>query len=611
MVESTIGLKLVNFFKDDIKNAGKGIKDEFLQAFFSGMTNYIDNFYDKFSRTKTFIYRDERVNFYDIFYPVTLRQVSKNKFITEIQDIKDFFFNKRFVTIVGNAGSGKSMLTKHIFLSIVDQFYSLPVLIELRNLNEFEGTLEDYISNIFLKNKLARSERILDRILKEGNFVFILDGYDEIFSEHKDRITNQIEEFADLYHKNSFILTSRPGANAESLQRFDNLYVQPLNAKQINEFVSLQFKNHENKESIGKIISVIEKKDNQDFKDYLSSPLLLSMFIFTFNNYPELPKTKSKFYWNVFDTLCTKHDAFTKKGFWLHERKSKLLNEEFEVLLKWFSYLTFFKGKYTFDQEYLQSQLRILKEKLGYSSSIEDIIYDLSVSISILIQDGTDFTFPHKSLQEYFTAFLIKGLDDEQKQNIYTEKFKTLQRRTRGGNSNFYKLCFELDKYYFSKYFLVKEFENFDKLIDNTTKETVAKSIIKIFRMKFDFIFDEGNYKLSSFTFNDKMLDCFLFFIVEDNYFPSFQKLNENIEMITTLLNENQIKLKDRKNENTRKFSTINLGEDIDNNFYEYLRKGGVEEDFHNLYLTISEKIDIINKETETETINTKDLLNL
>ena len=124
----TIGFKLITLFKDPIIKFSSEIKDEFLQAFLNGMSSYVDNYYEKFSKTKTFIFRDERINFYDVFYPVNLK-LRNNQIISEIQDIKNFFFERKYVTIIGSAGSGKSMLTKHIFLSIVNQFYSLPILI--------------------------------------------------------------------------------------------------------------------------------------------------------------------------------------------------------------------------------------------------------------------------------------------------------------------------------------------------------------------------------------------------------------------------------------------------------------------------------------------------
>lgn len=603
----TLGLKLITTFKDSFISAGSEIKKEFLQVFFNGLSTYIDNYYDKFSTTKTFIYRDEKIKFYDIFYPVALKTNKSKKTIAEIADLKKFFFEKKYITIIGTAGSGKSMLMKHIFLSTVNQFYSIPILVELRNLNNFDGTLVDYISNIISKNKLSRSEKITERILTEGSFIFLFDGYDEIFSDNKNKITKEIEDFVDLYNKNSYIITSRPGANAESLQRFENLYVQPLNKKQINEFINVQFSISDDKESIGKIISVIEKKENKDYAEYLSSPLLLSMFIFTFSNYPEIPKTKSKFYWNVFDTLCTKHDTFTKKGLWLHERKSKLSSDEFENLLRWFSYVSLFNGHYNFSEEYLVDNIKLIKDKLNLKSLVSDIIYDLSVSLSILIQDGTDYTFPHKSLQEYFTASLIKSLNVEQKQTIYKSKFITLEDNSSGGNQNFFKLCYEIDKQNFSKFFLVDNVKEFLSKVDITSEMTITKSICKAFELKLDFYLmnDEQEFLLKGMSYNAFAIDSFLIFFTSDTLLPKFGNPNK----ATTHIFDYLISISDKAEDYTT--ALIHLDKSWNKSIEIYIEESGILQDFNKIYHQILENLEKLERELQTESVNTQELLDI
>lgn len=593
---TAVGLQLLNVFKDPLFKISKDLKDEFLHVFNNGLPEYIDNFYDKYSKTKTFIYRDEKVDFYEIFFPVSIHS-NTNK-INSITDLKKLFKRGNFITIIGSAGSGKSMLMKHIFLSTVNQSYRIPIVVELRNLTDYDGNITDYISSILTRNQLGKNPRIVDRILKEGNFIFLFDGYDEIYSSAKNRITNDIEEFVDNYSKNVFVLTSRPGSNAESLQRFDNYYVQALNSTQIENFIKQQFKNHDNEKSLERIVSVIKKPENQDYSDYLANPLLLSMFIFTFNAYPELPKYKNKFYWNVFDTLCTKHDSFTKKGFWLHERKSNLLNDDFENILKWLSYATIFKGKYNFDYEYLKPLLSEILSKLGLKCDIENLIYDLTVSISILIQDGTEYTFPHKSLQEYFTASLIKGLNEQQKQKIYSEKFGHLEDFTTGGKINLYKLCQEMDKIYFTKMFLVPKAENFIKKLDTSSDENLTLSFLGI--ASSFFMFNSSN-KVSAYSQGIYIEDSFLAFFDVKNFFPSFENMNEHFHLL--------LKFLDTKPGSTRtiEFSKILSEPEL----IEFSSKTGLAKNIVTFHKTLVSNLKTMRKSLEKEYNNTEDLLDV
>ncbi|MDV3705542.1 hypothetical protein CMU55_13615 [Elizabethkingia anophelis] len=525
----SVGLTLISVFKESILKKAKEIKDDYLFVYENGLIDYINNFHDKYSSVKTFIYRNERVNFYDIYYPVFL---SSKK--SAIKKIDKLFDNSSYVTIIGNAGSGKSMLTKHIFLSSVKGCESVPIVVELRNLNSFDGSLKDYIIKIITQNKIFPSDKVTEEILSEGNFVFIMDGYDEIFSQNKEKRSFEIEEFVDNYSKNKFALTSRPYAGAESLQRFDNYRVLPLSDTQIDEFIEQQFLYHENKDLVPKILEVINDVENYDYSRYLSNPLLLSMFIFTFSNYPELPKNKNKFYWNVFDTLCTKHDTFTKTGGWLHERKSNLKNDEFENILKWFSYISLFEGKYNFDYEYLKNILGKIAEVLKITSKIDDIIYDLNISISIIIQDGSDYTFPHKSLQEYFTALFIKSLDSDKKEKIYSYQFRKLNTNSLGGNANFYKLCLELDKVSFQKYYLIPALKSYIEQVGTDPIQRVI-SIFNIFNLEYGFTKKNDEYSLiliksSSFPDNLFMLDAQLYdyhAFVDDDFLNFLIKEND------------------------------------------------------------------------------------
>ena len=602
---------MASFFKEPLKEVYNDIKDEYLQFFENGLTEYTSQFLDKFSKTKTFLHRDERFHFYDIFFPVDIKDMSGKKSFNSIQT-EEFFKDSNYVTIIGNAGSGKSMLMKHLFLSSISLGSRIPIFIELRYLNDFEGNISDYIHSILFKNKIARNEKIVEKLLKENYFLFLLDGYDEIYSNRKDNITKEIEDFIDQYSNNYFVVTSRPGANAESLERNKNYRVQQLNSKQIKEFIELQLDFVENKEdSIKKILEVIEQNVNREFKKYLSSPLLLSMFLFTFNSYPELPKKKSKFYWNVYDTLSSKHDSLTKKGFWQHERKSNLQSDEIEKILEWFSYISLFNGQYSFDDNYLYKTLNQIKKSLKLKCDVNDIIYDLTVSISILVKDGLEYKFPHKSLQEYFTASLISKLSPDKKVELYDEKMKKLTRFTLGGNQSFFNLCFEMDKVSFAKGFILKNSNELIKPLKGLTEKEFICTYFKVFEINLYF---RKNIKKS--TYNSAGFSYASY--PEDNVLNFFKLSNANFLRIGKEIPEKEIKqfLK-IKNEENQEDDVVEYTLNFDNckkvneDLYKFIIKYEIKKSAQKTYDNLVRKINELENEIENEIDTTNDLLNI
>lgn len=606
-MDLSVGAKLIETFKDQLLNLGNNIKDEYLFIYKNGLIDYINNFYEKYSSIKTFIYRDEKVNFYDIYYPIKI-QNKKNSI--EINNFNEIFENYQYLTIIGNAGSGKSMLIKHIFLSSVANCKRIPIIIELRNLNDCNETIEEYITRIISQNKISPNHKITERILKEGNFIFLLDGYDEIYSENKNKITTDIENFVDRYNKNVFIVTSRPGANAESLSRFDNFEVQSLEEFEIHEFIKMQLRLQENDELERKIMYEIDKHENDEYREYLSSPLLLSMFIFTFNNYPELPKQKSKFYWNVFDTLCSKHDSFTKAGGWQHERKSGLKNDELETILKWFSYVSLFEGKYNFDEEYLSNLLKKISTKLSIHIDFDNVLYDLTTSVSILIQDGIEYTFPHKSLQEYFAASLIKSLNNDQKIKIYTERFSKFFDLSSGGNENFYKLCYELDKINFLKFFLIPQLKLAFPENKNDKNEI------------FNIICENIGIEYMILTEKYKKIKAGFIFFSSTKYIDLSLSTNDRFELSKPkeikILNEefkNYLFIKSKDSNIYKKIGMYHIRFEnishMDYQMIDFIKKNGIIDDVYNLYNNIWNYIDKLEQEIEKDEKGISELLDI
>lgn len=601
-------LSLIGAFKSPIIELTKELKAEVTFFLDNGMSDYIENMSEKYKSTKTFLFRNEKVPFYDVYFSISL-SLGEKKF--KIKKIDDLFLECNYATIIGNAGSGKSMLMKHLFLTSIESLYKIPIVIDLRSLNDFDGNLTDYLYQIIFNNKLSPNKKILERILSSDEFIFLLDGFDELYSAHKNKITSDLDSFIDRYSKNQFIISSRPNSGIESFPRFNNYFVQSLSTKEILSFVDMQLRHEDYQFLAEKVKKAILRPENQDYINFLGSPLLLSMFILTFNSYPELPKKKSKFYWNVFDTLSTKHDAFTKKGGFQHERKTGLQNDDFETILKWFSYISLFEGKNTFDSQYLTSKLGEIKNNFKLKVNVQDLIDDLTLAISIIIIDGIEYRFPHKSMQEYFCASLIKDQPPEVKEKIYAEKLNLQVKMTFGGYENFWNLCCELDKVNFTNFFLIRVLENFLKRLRGKNDITKVKEFYKIMG------FAEGiSIKAKDVIFNSIILfgsnvelSVLQYIDLLNFHVLSLNSVYKNHKQEIDAVIKNKAYHKNLKAGINEKI--ISYSEVWNSEFEELLQKTGIIENVKKYINQIKNKVKQLKKEVLEENKNNLNLLDI
>lgn len=466
-------LEVTNLLTPFLK-AIKAGADEAKNLLAIGLQDYLDSQTSKYYKTYTFLHRNEKVKFFDIYYPL---QANYKLLNTTFENLQDVFEEYKYITLIGSAGSGKSTITKFIYLNAIKQSFKIPILIELRHLNKNKYNLEEFIQGKILTNNIKPNKAILERSLKNGEFLFLFDGYDEIYSGEKDLINRQLENFIDNFSKNYYFITTRPGGGIENFPRFYNFETMDLTEDDILKFIKKMLTNDERK---NKLIETLKKEENSDYIEYLKNPLLLSMFILAFESHPEIPKRKSSFYRNVYDTLYSKHDGITKNSY-PREKLTNLQREDFENILSLFSYASLLKGDYTFTEEKLHDYFQKIRVKFPeFDIEINNLITDLITNISILIRDGFEFQFPHRSMQEYFAALFISKLNDTQKQKAYVQLADYFEIFTFDAGDNFWNLCEELDRFGFDKYFIIIHLKNNLNNIDYTTDETLFKTFFTL-----------------------------------------------------------------------------------------------------------------------------------
>jgi predicted NACHT family NTPase len=431
-------MELVDYKKlleTPINSVLKLVGNELKQVAQNRMLEYQTIEYKKNYFTKTLLHRSEPIKLLDFYQPLHIMlqsEARKNRDkIKRVStaNIKDLFKKTNYITLIGNAGSGKSTIVKYLFINSVETSFKIPIKVELRYLNEYKKSIIDYIyEEIFLFHKIGFSQEIVERLLNSNSFVFFFDGYDEINSNIKETVTKDIDNFISRYPENYFVITSRPYTNIDSLPLFSNYLVCDLSESEIPAFVKKQISNSE-EELANKIIKAISNIDRSSYKQFLSNPLLLSMFILTFQSYSEVPQKRSDFYGQVFDTLYSIHDSVSKLSY-VREKLSGLSKENFEEVLSLFSCISYFEEKFLFNLDYIETTFNVIKsKKKELSFDNEKLIEDLQVSIGIFNKEGLDYTFPHRSLQEYFSAIYISSLSQSNKKIMYKKIQNLIEKR--------------------------------------------------------------------------------------------------------------------------------------------------------------------------------------
>ena len=386
---------------------------------------YLTNSYEKYSKIKTIIYGIEPKKLYDFFEIPFLKKASDIIKPTTTKILTDL---SKFLIIEGSGGIGKSTLMKHLFLSELKLKDYIPIFIELKDFNE-EGHLD--LEKLLLKklNQFHNTfqEEYLDYALQSGCFLFLLDGYDELYSENQKEFFKKLNDFCDKYPENHYILSSRPYSESEFIefQRFTVLKAVPFTKEQaISLITKIEYPDEELKD---KFIRDLESGLYNRHKSFASNPLLLNIMLSTYNDYAEIPQKLHLFYYQAFDTMFSKHDA-TKS----YRRKmlSNLSSDTFKECFAIFCFLTYQKAKTEFTFPEIDEIFKKFPPRIKNVLNIGDFIDDLGNALCVLYREGNRYKFTHRSFQEYFVAYFLNIQTDSKMRDysfllIESGKFST------------------------------------------------------------------------------------------------------------------------------------------------------------------------------------------
>lgn len=309
-------------------------------------------------------------------------------------------------TIVsGTGGSGKSMFLKYLWISFFESSDGrIPIFVELRNINSFHTeNIEAYLHYTINQGEAHISDQKFRSRLKQGDFLFILDGFDEVNSNKKDSVKRQILDISNNYPNCSVIISSRPEEGLVSWSAFDIFEVCNLSKDEAKNLVL--------KAEFDEAITIeFAKKLEDDFYDrfstFLSNPLLCSIMLLTYSYNLDLPSKMHLFYDQAFNALYRRHDSY-KDGGYEREFSCDIAEDEFRKIFAYFCLISYNEQKFEFTDAEIKEYLNKAISVVGSSVNSESYLRDVCSSVCLIIKDGLIYTFSHRSFQEYFSAYAI------------------------------------------------------------------------------------------------------------------------------------------------------------------------------------------------------------
>lgn len=400
---ATLLAKFAEKFAGPIFGVASRASAKLAEALTMNLAPYYETTIARCSHIRTLISRDESISIDSIYVPTYLaserKTINEEEFIERIPRVKAMI-------VCGSGGSGKSIFMRHLFLSLAHgKSAALPILVELRGINALASPkiLPYVYHSLVLGPGAVISERQFEAAVKSGGIYLILDGFDEVAPEIRSPLEKELIELQRNNPNMVLIVTSREDERFSSWQNFARFSVLPMAKKEV---VELLRKLPYQKAIRNKFAEAVRTSLYDKHESFLSSPLLATMMLITYEQFAQIPDKIHIFYEQAFETLFFRHDTLKEAGF-ERKRHVDLAINEFKNCLSALCISTYVKAKYQFTESEILDAITAAcrHEKLDIKPA--EFLRDVIESVCIMQRDGTLVAFTHRSFQEYFSACFI------------------------------------------------------------------------------------------------------------------------------------------------------------------------------------------------------------
>lgn len=401
-------------------------------------------------KVKTIYKGDSSIDLHEFYVPTRVRNVSRR--INSITDI-----DIENIVLEGTVGQGKSIFMRYLTYKEAKKGDRIPIFFELRKLEEGQS-LEEAISATISEWIPLFSKDKFSKLAESGDLVLFLDGFDEVRSDDLQALLNEIESWHKRYPKMQLVISSRPQSDIQKMSMFSVRELAPYTYPEQEALIDKLVTEIDTRSSLKNSI----KESDSEIKELLTTPLMVTLYVMIYRALSDPPKTQSEFYENIFSILSTRHDK-TKPGY-KREFNSQLGETALQEIFEEVCFISVKQTKLVFSYPELKGIIQSCLTKQNIEADASEVLLDFSKVICLLPKDGLNYTFIHRSIQEYFYASFLLNRPESLRKKFY-KKYLTdysLYQKTQG----IIRFLEDTDKYNYMKQCelpLIEEFiKNFD-----------------------------------------------------------------------------------------------------------------------------------------------------
>jgi len=437
--------------------------------------DYCCNIIKKYCRARTFFIRSEPQFLEDFYVPASILKRGRVRVPRANLTVLKKVGQRCIVT--GSGGSGKTIFMRHLLLDAIERGVGYPVFIELRNLNDVENIdLEGVIVQFMQDHGFPLSSEYAIKSLYDGLLVVLLDGFDEVLLSKRKYLEKAIKKLG-AKSSSQIVISSRPDMVLEGWDGFSTTCIAPLGIDEACELID-KVRFDDDDEIKGRFIARLKGGLFQSHKYFLSNPLLLSIMLLTYGDSADIPKKFASFYEQAYTALFQKHDAL-KSGY-RRERRTNLDIYEFSRLFSAFSAINYNKRSFRFSVVDAIEAVNHAKRISGSRDvSSEGFLDDARQAVCLLVEDGLDLAYVHRSFQEYFVAKFISDADERTQKN-YIKRISDLKSDFHFDQDNVLKILYEINPGLVEDNYLIPELRRlFGKICEKKLTKPQWRSLFR------------------------------------------------------------------------------------------------------------------------------------